>query len=77
MAKGKDGNSGGRRVDDYIADQGKMDSPWFSGSEDPAGRNLMHGAPSVKNMDGCKGGVRDGTSGANDYAGAGRVPGSN
>ena len=74
MAKDSDKNDGKTRMDDYVADKGKMDSPWFSGSEDPAGRNLMNAAPSVKNMDGCKGAVRDGTSGANDYAGAGKVP---
>lgn len=67
----KDGNSGGRGIGDYKS-SGKMDTPWFSGNDDSAGRKAMEGAPSVKSMDGCKGGTRDGTSGANAAGGAGR-----
>ena len=79
MAKrgGGDGNAGGRPMDDYIADTGKMDSPWFGGdSDDRQGSRLMKAAPSVKGMDGQGGkGIRDGLSGANDKGGAGRTPG--
>lgn len=71
MAKGKDGNSGGRGMDDYKADKGKMDAPWFG----PGDNSLAKSAPRVSGMDGQKGGVRDGTSGANDKGGAGHTPG--
>lgn len=80
MAKGGKGsggdkNDGGTPMDDYRADTGKMDSPWFSGKEDGWGRKLMKSAPSVSGMDDQGDGIRDGTSGANDYAGAGTAPG--
>jgi hypothetical protein len=68
----KDGNAGSKGIGDYKM-KGRMDSPWFSGNDDSAGRKAMEGAPSVKGMDGCgKGGTRDGTSGANAAGGAGR-----
>lgn len=71
-----DKNEGHRGVDGYYVDKGKMDSPWFSGDNDSAGRKAMHGAPRVSGMDGCTDGIRDGTSGANDAGGAGTSPGA-
>lgn len=71
-----DKNSGHSGVGDYKVDKGKMDSPWFSGSEDSQGRNLMHRAPSVNGADAAGGAVRDGTSGANAAGGAGTMPGA-